>query len=94
MNPLTRKLYIYIYIYIIFFKKIILQYKFAPPHHQPDPFNFFKPNLNSKKKKKKVQQKIFVFNLRNKILVFNLRNKKSISQNLKNHKKKKRSNKT
>ena len=92
MNPLTQNfIYIYIYIYIIFQQKIILnplQYKFAPPHHQPDLVTplFFKAQLILQKKKKEVQKKI---------LVFNLRNKKPINQNLKNHKlKKKGSNKT
>ena len=54
MNPLTQN---FIYIYIIFQQKIILnplQYKFAPPHHQPDLVTplFFKAQLILQKKKK------------------------------------------
>ena len=70
---------IYIYIYIIFKKKIVLnplQYKFAHLHHEPGPILFFKAQLKLQKKKKNVQKKI---------LVFNLRNKKPINQILKNH---------
>ena len=70
--------YIYIYIYIIFKKKIVLnplQYKFAHLHYEPGPILFFKAQLKLKKKK----------NVQKKILVFNLRNKKPINQILKNH---------
>ena len=57
MNPLPEN-FIYIYIYIkYFFKKIILnplEYKFAPPHHEPQNLTplFFKAQLKLQKKNK------------------------------------------
>ena len=69
--------YIYIYIYNILKKNC-----FEPPNTNSHTFTmnlavfyFLKPNLNSRKKK----------NVQKKILVFNLRNKKPINQILKNH---------